>query len=59
MARFAFQLAQEFSNFYQRFKVLDEPDAERKTFLLWMTEFFRLQLERTLAILGIAVPAYM
>ena len=59
MARYAFQLAQEFSNFYQRFKVLDEPDRERRTFLLWMTEFFALQLKRTLSILGIAVPAYM
>jgi arginyl-tRNA synthetase len=59
MARYAFQLAQEFSNFYQRFKVLDEPDRERRIFLLWMTEFFALQLQRTLAILGIAVPAYM
>jgi len=59
VARYAFQLAQEFSNFYQRFKVLDEPDRERKIFLLWMTDFFRLQLARTLAVLGIAVPAYM
>ena len=59
VARYAFQLAQEFSNFYQRFKVLDEPNPERRTFLLWMTQFFALQLERTLAVLGIAVPAYM
>ena len=59
VARYAFQLAQEFSNFYQRFKVLDEPDPERRLFLLWMTDFFAQQLERTLAILGIAVPAYM
>jgi arginyl-tRNA synthetase len=59
MARYAFQLAQEFSNFYQRFKVLDERDPERRIFLLWMTQFFAQQLERTLAILGIAVPAYM
>lgn len=59
MARYAFQLAQEFSNFYQRFKVLDEPDRERKVFLLWMTQFFARQLKRTLEILGIAVPAYM
>ncbi len=59
MARYAFQLAQEFSNFYQRFKVLDEPERERRIFLLWMTQFFAQQLERTLAILGIAVPAYM
>jgi arginyl-tRNA synthetase len=59
VARYAFQLAQEFSNFYQRFKVLDEPDPERRVFLLWMTSFFARQLERTLAILGIAVPEYM
>jgi len=59
VARFAFQLAQEFAAFYQKFKILDEPDAERRAFLLWMTDFFRAQLERTLAILGIAVPAYM
>ena len=59
VARYAFQLAQEFSNFYQRFKVLDEPDPERRVFLLWMTSFFAQQLERTLAILGIAVPEYM
>jgi len=30
-ARFAFQLAQAFSGFYQKFHVLDEPDPERKT----------------------------
>lgn len=59
VARFAFDLAQAFSGFYQKFHVLDEPDAEKKTFLLWMTEYFRVQLERTLAVLGIEVPEYM
>jgi len=59
MARFAFQLAQAFSSFYQKFHVLDEPDPERKAFLLWMTDYFRAQLERTLAVLGIDVPEYM
>jgi arginyl-tRNA synthetase len=39
--------------------VLAEPDAERKAFLLWMTEYLALQLERTLSVMGIAVPAYM
>ena len=28
-------------------------------FLLWMTDYFRVQLERTLAVLGIEVPEYM
>ena len=31
----------------------------KKVFLLWMTDFFRKQLERTAGILGIKVPAYM
>ncbi|HEX4277504.1 MAG TPA: arginine--tRNA ligase [Bryobacteraceae bacterium] len=59
VARYAFQLAQTFNNFYHQYPVLAEPDPERKLFLLWMTDFFRAQLERTLAILGIALPAYM
>jgi arginyl-tRNA synthetase len=59
VARFAFDLAQAFSTFYQKFHVLDEPDPEKKTFLLWMTDYFRAQLERTLGVLGIEVPDYM
>ena len=59
VAKYAFQLAQTFNSFYHQYPVLAEPDRERKIFLLWMTEFFRTQLERTLAMLGIAVPAYM
>lgn len=59
VARFAFQLAQAFSGFYQKFHVLDEPDPEKRAFLLWMTDYFRMQLESTLAVLGIEVPEYM
>ncbi len=59
VAKYAFQLAQTFNNFYHGYQVLSEPDPERKIFLLWMTNFFLAQLERTLAILGIAAPAYM
>jgi arginyl-tRNA synthetase len=59
MARYAFQLAQSFSNFYHDYPVLSEPNVEKKTFLLWMTEYFRVQLERTLEVLGIGVPDYM
>jgi arginyl-tRNA synthetase len=59
VAKYAFQLAQAFNNFYHQYPVLAEPERERKVFLLWMTDFFRGQLERTLGILGIAVPAYM
>lgn len=59
VARFAFQLGQAFNNFYQKFPVLDEPDPEKRAFLLWMTVYFRAQLERTLGVLGIDVPEYM
>ena len=59
VARYAFQLAQSFSNFYHEYPVLSESNAEKKTFLLWMTEYFRVQLERTLGVLGIEVPEYM
>ncbi|HEY4359440.1 MAG TPA: arginine--tRNA ligase [Bryobacteraceae bacterium] len=59
VARYAFQLAQAFSNFYHEYPVLTESNPEKKTFLLWMTDYFRSQLERTLEVLGIQVPEYM
>jgi arginyl-tRNA synthetase len=59
VARYAFQLAQAFSAFYEKFPIIYEKDRERKVFLLWMTDFFRRQLERTAGILGIQIPAYM
>jgi arginyl-tRNA synthetase len=59
MARYAFQLAQTFSNFYQKYPVIHEEDREKKVFLLWMTDYFRRQLERTAKILGIRIPRYM
>src|SRR5262249_11834194 len=59
VARFSFQLAQAFSNFYQKYPIIHEQDREKKVFLLWLTDFFRRQLERTLDVLGIRVPEYM
>jgi arginyl-tRNA synthetase len=59
VARYAFQLAQAFNNFYHQYPILNEQDPEKRTFLLWMTSFFRIQLESTLSILGIEVPIYM
>jgi arginyl-tRNA synthetase len=59
VARYAFQLAQAFSTFYQDFPVVTETDMEKKTFLLWLTTYFRAQLEHTLGVLGIHVPEYM
>jgi len=59
VAKYAFQLAQAFNNFYHGYPVLTEENREKRTFLLWMTDYFRAQLERTLGVLGIQVPEYM
>jgi arginyl-tRNA synthetase len=59
VARYAFQLAQSFSNFYHEYPVLSETDREKKIFLLWVTDYFLQQLERTLGVLGIQIPEYM
>ena len=59
LARYAFQLAQEFSNFYHRNHVLNEADPDRKTLLLATAAVTRRELERVLGWLGIQVPAAM
>ncbi len=59
VGRYAFQLAQAFNTFYHDYRVLDEPDEEKRVFLLWMTDYFRSQLQSTLNVLGIDVPEYM
>jgi len=59
VAKYAFQLAQTFNNFYHLYPIIHEENREKKVFLLWMTDFFRRQLEWTLDILGIRVPDYM
>jgi arginyl-tRNA synthetase len=59
VAKYAFQVAQAFNNFYHQYPIIHEENREKKVFLLWMTDFFRRQLERTAGILGIAIPEYM
>jgi arginyl-tRNA synthetase len=59
VAKYAFQLAQSFNNFYHEHNVLAEQDPARRNALLWVTEYVRKQLEKTLGVLGIEQPAYM
>jgi arginyl-tRNA synthetase len=59
VARYAFQVAQAFSNFYQKYSIIHEENREKKVFLIWMTDFFGKQLERTAGVLGITIPVYM
>lgn len=61
VAKFAYQLADQFNTFYQdkRFHILKEPDAKRKTVLLMAVEVVRRKLDQALTLLGIEVPEKM
>ncbi len=59
VAKYAFQLAQAFNIYYHDYPVISEPDLERRTVLLWLTEYARKQLSGTLDVLGIPQPMYM
>ena len=59
LARYAFQVAQEFSNFYHRNHVVNEADPERKALLLATVAVAQRELTRVLGWLGIGVPQEM
>jgi arginyl-tRNA synthetase len=58
-AKHAFQVAQVFNNFYHRHHILNEPDENRKRFLLVTAAIVRRELIRVLQVMGIAVPPVM
>jgi arginyl-tRNA synthetase len=59
VAKYAFQLAQSFNNFYHEHSVIAEQDLEHRTLLLWLTGYVRDQLLSILGVLGIEQPPYM
>ena len=59
VAKYAFQLAQAFNNFYHRHHILSEPDGEKRAFLLTLTELVERQLVKALDLLGIEAPEKM
>ena len=59
LARYAFQLAQTFNNFYHQHHILNETDPRKKAFLLWMAQFFLRELTGVLATMGIPAPEVM
>jgi arginyl-tRNA synthetase len=58
-AKHAFQLAQQFNNFYHRHHILTEADEGRKKFLLATAAVVRRELSRILGVMGITVPPVM
>lgn len=59
LAKHAFQLAQEFNNFYHKHHILTEEDPGRKTFLLATAAVVLRELVKALALLGIESPEAM
>jgi arginyl-tRNA synthetase len=59
LAKYAFQLAQQFNNFYHRHHILNETDPTRKTLLLATAAVAQREMTRALGYLGIEAPPVM
>jgi arginyl-tRNA synthetase len=59
LAKYAFQLAQQFNNFYHRHHVLNEADPTRKALLLATAAVAEREMTRALGYLGIQAPPVM
>ena len=59
LAKYAFQLAQAFNNFYHKHHILSETDEQKRAFLLALTELVETQLVRALGLMGTAAPEKM
>jgi len=58
-AKYAFQLAQQFNNFYHKHHILTEPDQAKKQFLLATAAVVRRALISSLQMMGIVSPTVM
>jgi arginyl-tRNA synthetase len=59
VAKYAFQLAQSFNNFYHRHHILTEENAGRKKLLLATAALVRRELISALMVMGIEAPEVM
>jgi arginyl-tRNA synthetase len=59
LAKYAFRLAQAFNNFYHRFHILSEPDADRQQFLLYLVHLVNQTLTSALGLMGVEIPQRM
>ena len=58
-AKYAFQLAQQFNNFYHKHHILTETDEAKKSFLLATAAVVRRALIQSLELMGIGAPSVM
>jgi arginyl-tRNA synthetase len=59
LAKYAFRLAQAFNNFYHRFHILSDPDADRQQFLLYLVHLVNQTLTSALELMAIEIPERM
>jgi arginyl-tRNA synthetase len=59
LARYGFQLAQQFNNFYHRHHILNETDPNRRAIFLATAAVARREMVRALGYLGIEAPPVM
>ena len=59
LAKYAFQLAQQFNNFYHRHHILNETDPTRKALFLATAAVAQREMTRALGYLGIEAPPVM
>ena len=59
VAKYTFQLAQAFNNFYHKHHILTETDDQKRAFLLGLTELVERQMVTALSLLGIEAPEKM
>ena len=59
LAKYAFQLAQQFNNFYHRHHILTEADPTRRAFYFATAAVAQREMTRALGYLGIEAPERM
>ncbi|MDR3677440.1 MAG: arginine--tRNA ligase [Acidobacteriota bacterium] len=59
VAKYAFRLGQAFNNFYHHFHILNEPDASRQQFLLYLVHLTERTLTLATEHMGIEIPDRM
>ncbi len=59
LAKYAFTLAQRFSLFYHKYRIIPEEDPDRRLFYLLVVDLTRETLTKTLDWMGIEVPRRM
>jgi arginyl-tRNA synthetase len=59
LAKYAFTLAQRFSLFYHRYRIISEEDPDRRIFYILTVDLVRESLIKALDLMGIQVPRRM